>query len=101
MGLFKYPFLSRIKGVPDDLITALAANFRQVATSKDVTDGLALKVAKAGDTMTGALAVQGTKKAALGTSSLAIYGAAGDAVAKTYIDDLNGILFGIDSLQSV
>lgn len=52
------------------------------------------KVAKAGDTMTGSLLVQGAKKTVLSTNSLSIFGASGDPAAKTYIDDLNGILFG-------
>ena len=37
MGAFKYPFNSRILGVSDQLLTALASNFRQAATEAWVT----------------------------------------------------------------
>jgi hypothetical protein len=39
MGKFKYPFNTRIPGVPDALVTALASNFRQAATMADASGG--------------------------------------------------------------
>lgn len=37
MGKFRYPFNTRIKGVPDQLLTALADNFRRAVTTEEMT----------------------------------------------------------------